>query len=291
MADAHKKLGGRPATNLGIYQRVVEREEKAKKSYTCFSWLINGCLGLQIIVAASLTAMGAAGASHSAVTVFGAVNTVIAGVLTFLKGSGLPNRLKYYQTEWAEVRELIEQQERDFGRRSCELDPKVAVEKVMKMYKEVNMAVEASTPERFSGNTSAKKSMEQNIEAPRNRPTKFRTTSEDLSVRSKESESRYGGSMKELASETRYKPNQTRGTERDMHERQEHDSEDDSGAAKEFANRAERPVSSFGDIAKDDAGGMERAASSRFDGPITTDLTATPHTDSRLGKIPPPATG
>ena len=49
--------------------------------------------------AAALTALGAAGASRSAVTVFGAMNTVMAGMLIFLKGSGLSNRLEYYQAE------------------------------------------------------------------------------------------------------------------------------------------------------------------------------------------------
>lgn len=96
MAHSHfrDESGGRPAPNLGIYARVVHNEQDSKIGYKYFSWLINGCLGLQIVVAAALTAMGAAGASRSAVTVFGAINTVIAGVLTFLKGSGLPNRLK-----------------------------------------------------------------------------------------------------------------------------------------------------------------------------------------------------
>jgi hypothetical protein len=45
----------------------------------------------------------------------GAINTVIAGFLTYLKGSGLPNRLKYFQHEWAKVREYIEQRERDLS--------------------------------------------------------------------------------------------------------------------------------------------------------------------------------
>lgn len=86
--------GGRPAANLGIYARVVHNERDAKRGFKYFSWLINGCLGLQIVVAAALTALGAAGGSRGAVTVFGAINTVFAGILTFLRGSGLPNRLK-----------------------------------------------------------------------------------------------------------------------------------------------------------------------------------------------------
>jgi hypothetical protein len=157
MVHSHFASGGRPAPNLGIYARVVHNEQRAKMGYKYFSWLINGCLGLQIIVAAALTAMGAAGASRSAVTVFGAINTVIAGVLTFLKGSGLPNRLKYYQAEWKRVREFIEQRERDFGQPGCDLDLYAVVGMVENMYEEVKIDLEASTPDRFAGFGSARK--------------------------------------------------------------------------------------------------------------------------------------
>ncbi|KAI5927559.1 hypothetical protein F4810DRAFT_269942 [Camillea tinctor] len=106
--------GTRPAANIGIYARVVHSEQKAKDSFKVFSIVINACYFLQIVVAASLTAMGAAGSASQGVTAFGAINTVIAGFLTFLKGSGLPGRLKYYGNEWKKIREFIEQRERDF---------------------------------------------------------------------------------------------------------------------------------------------------------------------------------
>lgn len=97
----------RPAPNLGIYARVVRKEQSAKIDHKYFSLLINGYLGMQIVIAAALTALGAAGGSHGAVTVFGAINTVFAGILTFLRGSGLPSRLKFYRLEWKRVREFI----------------------------------------------------------------------------------------------------------------------------------------------------------------------------------------
>ena len=90
---------GRPAPNVGIYATVVDNEIKQKKQYMFFSRGINAILGLQIIVAATLTALGAGNGNHAAVTVFGGINTVIAGLLTYLKGSGLPGRLQYFQHE------------------------------------------------------------------------------------------------------------------------------------------------------------------------------------------------
>ncbi|PMD37672.1 hypothetical protein L207DRAFT_432216, partial [Hyaloscypha variabilis F] len=134
--------GRRPGANPGIYARVVRNEQNAKVGYKYFSWLVNGCLGLQIIVAATLTALGAAGGGRASVTVFGAVNTVFAGILTFLKGSGLPNRLKYYQGEWRKVREYIEQRERDFGLPNCDEDAHRVAEVVESMYADVKLDLE-----------------------------------------------------------------------------------------------------------------------------------------------------
>ncbi|KAK6065255.1 hypothetical protein SCUP515_11311 [Seiridium cupressi] len=68
----------RPAPNIGIYARIV--------------------------VAAAVTALGAASANHNAITAFGAMNTIVAGLLTFVKGSGLPARYKYYGNEWKKLR-------------------------------------------------------------------------------------------------------------------------------------------------------------------------------------------
>lgn len=53
-------FGTRPAPNLGIYARVVHNEQTAKRGHKQMSLLINGCLGSQIVVAAALTALGAA---------------------------------------------------------------------------------------------------------------------------------------------------------------------------------------------------------------------------------------
>ncbi|KAH0550943.1 hypothetical protein GP486_007692, partial [Trichoglossum hirsutum] len=139
----------RPAPNLGIYSRAVRAEKRWGLQFRVYSIVINGCLGVQIIVAAALTALGASNGSHKAVTVFGAVNTVIAGFLTFLKGSGLPNRLKYYHNEWSKVREYIEQREREFGLDGCTLDVEEEVRAVELMYEDVRADVEANAPDNF----------------------------------------------------------------------------------------------------------------------------------------------
>ena len=142
-------ISGRPAPNFGIYPSVVDQEMKCKKNYKYCSTLINSCLGLQIVVAAALTALGAANGSRGAVTVFGAINTVIAGFLTYLKGSGLPNRLKYFKHEWSKVREYIEQRERDLTCPGVHFDVHEQVDIIRNMYEEVKGDIEANSPDRF----------------------------------------------------------------------------------------------------------------------------------------------
>jgi len=134
----------RTAPNVGIYTRVVNNETKSARAYVFFHWMINTCLGIQIIVAAAVTALGAATGPHSAVTAFGAINTIMAGILTYLRGSGLPDRLKAYQNKWKNIREYIEQREREFCLIGCDLDVQEEVFIVESMYQSVKSEMETA---------------------------------------------------------------------------------------------------------------------------------------------------
>ncbi|KAK0614664.1 hypothetical protein B0T14DRAFT_437634 [Immersiella caudata] len=158
---AHPNLGfheskARPADNIGLYARVVHSEQVAKDSYKVFSAVINACYFLQIILAAALTALGAANADNKAITAFGALNTVIAGFLTYLKGSGLPARLKYFGNEWKKVREFIEQRERDFSHEGCMLDVHEVVDVVRGMYNDTKREIEMNTPDSYNSMTNTR---------------------------------------------------------------------------------------------------------------------------------------
>lgn len=141
--------GSRPASNIGIYARVVQKEAQSARSFKLFSAFISFCIGAQVLVAACLTALGAGNASHRAVTAFGAFNTVLAGFMAYFKGSGLPNRLKYYKNEWTKLREYIEQRERDFCREDHTLDLEAEVLTIERMYEEVKSDIESNTPDSF----------------------------------------------------------------------------------------------------------------------------------------------
>ncbi|MCJ1397527.1 hypothetical protein MMC11_000721 [Xylographa trunciseda] len=158
ITSAREHKGGyRPASNLGIYARVVKNERQALDAYKFTSRFINCCLALQLIVAATLTALGAGNGPHAAVTVFGAINTIIAGFLTYLKGSGLPNRHKFYASSWGKVREYMEQREREFEREDCPLDVEEVVKKVEHMYEEVRQDVQANEPEAYTSTSQLKR--------------------------------------------------------------------------------------------------------------------------------------
>ncbi|KAL6898512.1 hypothetical protein GGI43DRAFT_78510 [Trichoderma evansii] len=133
----------RAAPNVGLYSRVVQAEQKAAHNYRIFHGLINFCLGAQMVVGAALTAIGAANGSRHAVTGLGAMNTIMAGILTYLKGSGLPDRFKAQESQWREIREHIEQRERELCLRNCTLDAQEEVATVEEMYNQAKAELDA----------------------------------------------------------------------------------------------------------------------------------------------------
>ena len=136
----------RPAQNEGIYKRTVDEEAKVKFQYALSNYMVNTFFMLQIIVGAALTALGAAKGPASAVTFLGAVNTVVAGLLTYLKGQGLPARLDQYLHLLRTLREHIETREREFMEPECLLDVDEEIERVTKMYQEVRQTAQDNAP-------------------------------------------------------------------------------------------------------------------------------------------------
>ena len=151
--DTPRNIAGddrpRPAKNIGIYSRIVAEETKTRYQYYIMASIIEVSFLGQIIVAATLTALGAADASHIAITVLGSVNTVIAGVQTYLKGQGLPNRLRLYEFGLRKLREHIEDRERDFSHADCKLNVDHEIADIAAMYKAVRQTAEDNTPDTY----------------------------------------------------------------------------------------------------------------------------------------------
>ena len=145
----------RPAPNIGIYNRVATEERKAQLQYYVSALVINICLLSQVVLASALTALGAGNGSHTQITALGAANTVIAAILTFTKGSGLPNRLRQYQCTLRKVREYIEQRERDFAQLDCQLDLDHEMKIIKEMYEQARVNDENNDPGTYHNPTTA----------------------------------------------------------------------------------------------------------------------------------------
>ena len=139
-------LGRRPAQNQGVYKRTVDEETRVKFQFHLSNYMVNVFFMLQIIFGAALTALGAAGGPSSAVTFLGAMNTITAGLLTYLKGQGLPMRLDQYLHLLRTLREHIEERERNFMEPDCALDVDKEIENVTKMYQEVRQTAQDNAP-------------------------------------------------------------------------------------------------------------------------------------------------
>lgn len=71
---------------------------------------------LQILIAAALTGLSAYQQTSSvALTTLGAINTVLAGVLAWLNGQGMPVRFRRARDQYREVVRAIEDTERTFA--------------------------------------------------------------------------------------------------------------------------------------------------------------------------------
>jgi hypothetical protein len=91
-----------------LQNKLIRMEKDQRFQYQLISILFNLIAIVQIIAGAAITALGPTGGKHVlAITVLGAVNTSVAGLLALLKGRGLPERLRRNSIELANVSDLI----------------------------------------------------------------------------------------------------------------------------------------------------------------------------------------
>ncbi|KAM7200624.1 hypothetical protein V8F33_003829 [Rhypophila sp. PSN 637] len=96
----------------GIYAAVLQAQKSKRAGHVFVSVLVWVCHFGQIILGASLTALGPTAGSYPAlITLLGAINTVIAGILALIKGQGLAERLRHDQAEFRKLQDWIEQTE------------------------------------------------------------------------------------------------------------------------------------------------------------------------------------
>jgi len=129
----------------GLYGKILAEECSAAMQYYPCTLFINFSLIIQVLIAATVTALGASASSHKVITVLGATNTVVAGLLALLKGHGLPNRIRQDMVGLRKVRDFIEDRECDFerwGEGWSGGSAKDAVQKAREMYEIVRTTME-----------------------------------------------------------------------------------------------------------------------------------------------------
>jgi hypothetical protein len=150
--------------NRGLYNRAVTQDLKNRSMYAITHYLISGLYLLQVLVAATLTALSAYQQSSTVVlTVLGALNTVIAGLLAWLTGQGMPTRYRRARDQYREVLRACEAMERRFAQidhihwpEGQRPDPVVERDKLNKMFEDARKDQEANYPDAATSPTSDK---------------------------------------------------------------------------------------------------------------------------------------
>jgi len=94
-----------------LYGRALSLKKSQGHVYQFTAGISNSLLLAQVILGAAVTALGASESSHVLITVFGAMNTIIAGVVAYLKSRGQPMRARMYRDDLERVVDEIENSE------------------------------------------------------------------------------------------------------------------------------------------------------------------------------------
>ena len=156
--------------NDGYYLCAIQEEWKSFIGYQFSNFWINAVYILQIFIAASITALAGYEGHRTAVTVLGAINTVLAGLVAYFKGMGLPNRLRKTRDQYQHVKEYIDYKERQFvwyarlhGKKNpnrhptlATLDPWMEAEQVRKLYEAAQKDEQANYPDIYINDNERK---------------------------------------------------------------------------------------------------------------------------------------
>ena len=118
-----------------LYLRATRKRKAQNLTYGFTAALSNTLLLSQVVLGATLTALGASESSHVLITIFGVLNTIIAGLVAYLKSRGQPMRARMFRDDLEHVVEEIENsktmwlgiKDRVHGYDEIDIDDKVSV--------------------------------------------------------------------------------------------------------------------------------------------------------------------
>ena len=94
-----------------LYRRATQKRNAQNITYGLTAALSNTLLLSQVVLGATLTALGASESSHVLITIFGVLNTIIAGLVAYLKSRGQPMRARMFRDDLEHVVQEIENSE------------------------------------------------------------------------------------------------------------------------------------------------------------------------------------
>ncbi|XXG98851.1 hypothetical protein Hte_005181 [Hypoxylon texense] len=136
---------------IGVYKSVLAAQTSKSVRHALLTAFLYLCYFAQIVVGAALTAIGPSSARYeTAITVLGAVNTTLAGILALIRGSGQPQRLEKDRVGFRRLQDWIEETEAllaagVIGRDRREVG--LLVESAFRRYNAAKMSVENNSPD------------------------------------------------------------------------------------------------------------------------------------------------
>ncbi|KAI0904820.1 hypothetical protein F4824DRAFT_500315 [Ustulina deusta] len=112
VADGSGTLEEGRKTAIGIYRTVIQTQTRMAIQHALLTAFLYLVYFVQIVIGAGLTALGSTAAHYeTTITILGAFNTVLAGVLALIKGSGQPQKLGKDRIGYRRVQDWIEETE------------------------------------------------------------------------------------------------------------------------------------------------------------------------------------
>jgi hypothetical protein len=142
-----------------IQKELMQTRNYQNLQYQLLTVSFNLLVILQVIIGATITALGPSGGDHMlAITILGAFNTSIAGILSLLKGRGLPQRLRRNMAEISKVLDLIRERKtllRYGNLQVSNLATSELLQDVFQAYDSMKQIIENNQPDTYTdGNAS-----------------------------------------------------------------------------------------------------------------------------------------
>jgi hypothetical protein len=143
----------------GLYKEIIDAQRTRTIQYRVINFLYYLALGMQVIMGALLSSLGAQAEDHkSAITTFGILNASLAGILALFKGQGLPDRFRKDEYNLRLVQDFIEETDMRLAIRGNDISRKELqhlVEEVFEKYHVARDQAAGNKPNSFPPRRSA----------------------------------------------------------------------------------------------------------------------------------------